>query len=415
MRALILALLLAPAARASSDMSQPGVGPGTAVIAATLTATSYSSAPVVYVSTIAALTDSQGSQRIYMYTNGILGSRLNESGRTRMGPGTASVATTQGTLDLVEDGSTGVFPYLYLRNSDTSISAGDDLGGIVWRIDDTSTGGATEKAKISVKALTAFASADQYHPVQMDFNLGVVGGGNTTSYMTLTSTAAALRTPLLIKTSAVAADAPAVVCSTCILQVVAPSGSGVSITGRLQTSDVVGISTTATGGTSSSARMRIGAGTGVGGGAACMSLYQVAQSSAGPASVATFTMYSFTIPANTLSVNDMLYFVASATYTATNQAKVLDINFNGTRISGASTTTTRTRNRSWGTVGVNSTPQVYFEGINEPGAGNSNTEQGTISATLSSNINVTVTSSAADGLAGSATGTMFSVLYCPAP
>jgi hypothetical protein len=140
--------------------------------------------------------------------------------------------------------------------------------------------------------------------------------------------------------------------------------------------------------------------------------WTTARTSATAATTGLQTFITYPLAANTFTANgDQIEIVAIATFTATSQAKVLDIRFNGTRCSAGNTTSVRTRGESHCWITRRQTNDQYAYGYNDIGAGNRTDENTLPAATESGAINVTVVGSSAAGLAGDVTMNMFRICY----
>ena len=145
--------------------------------ASTFTATEYSSAPVMHVSTFAASGD------FNFYTD-------DGDHALHIGAGTTSgLRVNQGTWAGGQSWNIELFntsePTFAFRRNKTSISDGQTLGGLYWRDHDTSTGGSGVKAYMKVNPRGNWGSND---PMETEFNWGLSRSGGTASdYMVLTS------------------------------------------------------------------------------------------------------------------------------------------------------------------------------------------------------------------------------------
>jgi hypothetical protein len=81
--------------------------------------------------------------------------------------------------------------YLALRRDDTTVSAGNDFGGITWRSEDSSTGGAGTKVAIEAEATTTYGSGDTDHNAAMYIRISSaasLSAFESETYATFTST-----------------------------------------------------------------------------------------------------------------------------------------------------------------------------------------------------------------------------------
>lgn len=251
MRRLILisfALCLAVSARADlSDSGSLTIG-GSAVIqgsatvqslassygisGGTFTATTFSSAPVMLVSTISV----PGTQ-LNVYTDGgnrtLVVSHGSNSG-LRVNIGTFS-GSQIGNLEVFNTGS----PTFYFRRNDTSVTSGDTLGRVSYRDADTSTGGSTTKAFYRLSAEGSWSSGQT---MEQAHRWGLSrGGGSEADYMVLSSTG------LLISPGAGSTEGSLLACSSCALQVIGNGNFSGSLRQGTQFSCTTGVQTDADG------------------------------------------------------------------------------------------------------------------------------------------------------------------------
>lgn len=229
MRRIILLLsTLGLAVSARADISDSG----NLSIGGTFTATTFSSAPVMLVSTISA----PGAQ-LNVYTEGgnraLAVSHGSNSG-LRVNIGTFS-GSQIGNLEVFNTGA----PALYFRRNNTSVSAGHTLGGISYRDSDTSTGGSTRKSYYEVLAEGSWSSGQA---MEQSHRWGLSrAGGTAADYMVLSSTG------LLITPGVGSAEGALLACSTCALQVVGNGNFSGSLRQGTQFSCATGVQTDADG------------------------------------------------------------------------------------------------------------------------------------------------------------------------
>lgn len=265
-RALLLALLFAPAARASdmnqAPVSSPGISTGAAttasmtgngqagnplavnpssvpffnanhnltlpygVVAPTATFTIFSSAPVVYVSTIASLFShsyifgNDGFEFADFDLSGVRGLRLYGAGSD--GDGITGILELSNSSD----------PWMYYRRNDTTVTAGELLGGVMWRDKDSSTGGNDNRQYDIVEADGGWSSNQQFATIRR-LGINTKAQSEPQDVMVISSTGTLISHSSL---GASEAGTPIVACGTCTLQVVSPSGSGADIVGNLSVS-----------------------------------------------------------------------------------------------------------------------------------------------------------------------------------
>lgn len=197
------------------------------IVANSITANNVSSSPVLNVSSISSpgtlgVYTNGGDQVARFTTVGMLGSNNLCFGDS-----------TLGTMDLCESSGGD----LYLRRYDTSVTAGDTIGSIVFRDRDSSTGGTSDKATYKV---TAYGNWGSNEPMEVAHQFQLKRpGASLADYMVISTTGT-----LITGYPGFTADST-VACGTCTLQVVSPSGSGASIAGNL---DVQNGTFTVTGG-----------------------------------------------------------------------------------------------------------------------------------------------------------------------
>lgn len=148
-----------------------------------ITAVGYASAPVVHATVLNVSTISAENIAVYTNEGANLVLYCNNSGECAFG----------GTTSLVEnmDVSAVDGAYIGLRRRDTSVGTGDDIGGITFRSEDTSTGGTANKAAIEVEATTSYGSGDTNHNTAMYIYISSAASLNayaSETYFTLTST-----------------------------------------------------------------------------------------------------------------------------------------------------------------------------------------------------------------------------------
>lgn len=249
-RLILIALVLGFAVSARADLSDSGnltIG-GSAVIqgsatvqslalsygisGGTFTATTFSSAPVMLVSTISA----PGTQ-LNVYTEGgnravVVSHGANSGLRVNIGTFSGSQI---GNLEVFNTGS----PALYFRRNDTSVTSGDTLGRISYRDSDTSTGGSTTKAFYRLSAEGGWSSGqtmEQAHRWGLSRS-----GGTEADYMVLSSTG------LLITPGVGSTEGSLMACSSCALQVVGNGNFSGSLRQGTQFSCATGVQTDADG------------------------------------------------------------------------------------------------------------------------------------------------------------------------
>jgi len=235
----VLALALAGPAAAqprvvagsSKDILTTGVTNSTS-----FTATEFSSAPAVYVSTIIGIgkisenaldiRDEEGNSLLRF--DGGTGSGLSINIKK------FGVGSRRYDLDVYGESDNGT-PGIGLRKKDTSVLAGDVLGAIYWYDGDTSTNGKTEKAYHKLQAgaddwgsSTAMESAHHFGTSRY--------GGTIVDRMIVTSSMTKVHQLLIAGKDVDLTPATTIVCSTCALQVI----GGTSISGAL---DVIGAAT----------------------------------------------------------------------------------------------------------------------------------------------------------------------------
>lgn len=166
------------------------------VEAASITATAYSSAPVVNTSTVS----SPGSLRLYAGGGTLVGKLTDGVGAMFGGNGLTN--SVLGNLDLIDSGG----PTLYFRRNDTSVAAGEGLGKILVRDLDSSTGGSTVKSELAWVAAEGWASSNPME-VNAIFRFARQGGTLydgmviTSSGVVISSAGAGFNAPTLPSTS----------------------------------------------------------------------------------------------------------------------------------------------------------------------------------------------------------------------
>lgn len=201
-------------------------------VGGSITATTFSSAPVILASTISA----PGSQ-LNVYTDGgnraLVASYGSNSG-LRLNIGTF-LGSQIGNLEVFNTGG----PTLYFRRNDTSVSSGETLGGISFRDSDTSTGGSSRKAYYENLAEGTWGSGQT---MEQSHRWGLSrGGGTAADYMVLSSTG------LLITPGSGSSEGTLLACSTCALQVVGNGNFSGSLRQGTQFSCTTGVQTDADG------------------------------------------------------------------------------------------------------------------------------------------------------------------------
>lgn len=216
----LLALFCAPAS--AQPMRQNGIPSN--LTETSFTATSYSSAPVVYTSSINAgvsgllsMCGNSGPCIFKMDADGAdTGIRVN---------GKDLSAAIDYPLEVVGD-PTGYAPMAVFRRNDTSVTAGDYMGEVTVRDNDSSTGGSSIKSYMRVTAQGLWTSGNA---METQFEWGLSrGGGAAANYAVLSSTGLAI--------SGGTGLGSVSACSTCTLQVISPAGAGADISGNLAVS-----------------------------------------------------------------------------------------------------------------------------------------------------------------------------------
>jgi hypothetical protein len=194
-----------------------------------MTATVFSSAPIVYVSTLSipndglAIFGNDGLQVAMFDGNGASrGLRVNGSNASW------NTASLIGALEVIDSGD----PWIYFRRNDTGITSGELLGGTMYRDNDTSTGGTADRQYDIVEADGGWSSNQTFATIRR-FGIDTKAQSEPQDVITITSTGTYFTNSSL---GSAESGTPLVACGTCVLQAVAPAGSGVSITGLLHLS-----------------------------------------------------------------------------------------------------------------------------------------------------------------------------------
>lgn len=185
------------------------------------TATSYSSAPIVNVSTISA------PGILGLYTGGgFFAAKFNADGTSRFNIG-AFTDGTLGDMELIDTGS----PDFYFRRNDTSVTAAEGLGCFYWDTNDSSTGGGAVKSNLCLAAAGTWGSGQT---MEQTLSLSLSRGGGTPADYVVATTSG-----VLITSGAGFTAGTTISCATCTLQVVSPAGSGISVVGNIEVSSTV--------------------------------------------------------------------------------------------------------------------------------------------------------------------------------